>query len=142
MRNRKNALAKRLRQENIQFLTVLRRLEEAASAAPANGKQMGAALEAARAQLAEHFRLEEQSGRLDGVRDSEPRLERAVRHLLEEHHELMRSLDGLLDEARAGDNLEALQYRAREWIVAVREHEERENVLVVDAVNLDIPAED
>src|SRR5258708_1002777 len=95
MRTQQNVLTERLRQENLEFLSALQRLEEASAGPADGGEELPGALEEVRGQLAEHFRLEEQSGHLDGVRDSEPRLERAVRNLLQEHRELLRSLDAL-----------------------------------------------
>src|SRR5262245_59088299 len=80
----------------------LRRLEEAARPGSGEGPAaLAARLSATRAQLAEHFRLEEHDGYMDAVREREPRLEKTVRELAEEHRGLMQSLDALL--GRAGE---------------------------------------
>jgi hypothetical protein len=97
----------------------------------------------ARADVAEHFRFEEENGYLDVVRLRDPNLERAIDHLLEEHRQLLGSLDALI--AIAGASLqpdEALRQRVLDWIGQLRRHEVRENQLVQDCFNIDISAED
>jgi hypothetical protein len=93
--------------------------------------------------LTEHFGYEEQKGYMDVVRKREPRLERAIQQLAEEHGQLRQSLDGLIGQAGTATGLnDNLRELIREWIERVRRHEIRENDLVQDAFNLDIGAED
>jgi hemerythrin len=100
-------------------------------------------LDATRTHITEHFRFEEQDGYMVAVGEREPRLQRAIHHLADEHRELSRSLDALVEEARTtttpGD---PFREKLREWIEHVRRHEARENELVQDALNWDIGAED
>jgi hypothetical protein len=119
-------------------------LEEAAR--PASGEGAAALrtrLGATRTHVTEHFRFEEDGGYLDAVRKGEPRLERAVQQLAEEHRQLARSLDALVEEARADPRPDdAFRGRVRAWIEQLRKHEARENELIQDAFSLDIGAED
>jgi hypothetical protein len=106
-------------------------------------KELLGRLEKTMADITEHFRYEEQNGYMETVRKREPRLERAIEHLAEEHRQLLRSLLALLDEARSNNNLdETLHGKVLAWTKSVRSHEARENELIEDAFNLDISAED
>jgi hypothetical protein len=114
---------------------------EAARAAPPG--QLAARLESTREILAEHFRFEEENGYLAQVLERHPHLERAVEHLKQEHRELLETLDGLRAETDAAGLLsDPLRDRVSEWIKRVRRHERSENVLVEDAFNVDLSAED
>jgi hypothetical protein len=100
-------------------------------------------LEATLVHLTEHFRFEEQNGYMHAVRQREPRLERAVQHLADEHRELKESLETLIAKARAASGLEdSFRSEIRAWIESVWRHESRENELIEDAFNLNISAAD
>jgi hypothetical protein len=133
-----------LRRAHVALLDDLRKLEEAAR--PASGeslKGLFTRLAATHAHLTRHFRFEEQDGYMDEVRKREPRLERAVEQLAEEHRRLAHALDALTEEAGEAESLgEPLRQKVREWVERVRQHEDRENDLVQDAFNLDIGPED
>jgi hypothetical protein len=105
--------------------------------------ELTARLGATRTHIKEHFRFEEQNGYMDLVRKREPRLERAVQHLAEEHRALALSLDALIEEAGARADLDdTFREQVREWIGQVRQHEARETNLIQDAFNFDVSAED
>jgi hypothetical protein len=144
MRRTETSLAESLRQAQAALLEDLRNLEAASRAAPREGPgELRARLEATRAHLAEHFRLEEQNGYLEAVRKREPRLERTVQQLAEEHRRLLQALEALIDEARWPRCLgEPFQAEVWGWVERVRQHEVRETDLVQDAFNLDLGAED
>jgi hypothetical protein len=133
-----------LRQAHTALLEDLRQME--AAVLPSSGEglvELCSRLNATRAHLAEHFRLEEHNGYMDAVRKREPRLERRVQLLAEEHHQLAQSLETLLGEARTATTRgDALPDQVRAWVEQVRQHEVRENQLVQEAFNLDINAED
>jgi len=122
----------------------LRSLEEAAQ--PTSGEGLTALrsrLRTARGHLAEHFRFEEQNGYMDAIRKREPRLERPIQQLSEEHRQLARILDSLVGEASAAATLDhGLRAGVQVWIERVRHHEIRENKLVQDTFDLDIGAKD
>src|SRR5262249_61195710 len=99
-------------------------------------------LDVVRASIGEHFRFEEENGYMAAVLEIHPHLERMVQHLCEEHGQLLRSLDELRAEGRAGQLSAAGRARGLAWARAVRRHERSENVLVQDAFNLDLSAED
>jgi hypothetical protein len=100
-------------------------------------------LAATHAHLLRHFRFEEHDGYMDLVRTQEPRLERAVQHLADEHHQLAQSLDDLIAEAdNAGSLSDKLRSEVQAWLAGVRSHEERENELVQDVFSLDLGAKD
>jgi hypothetical protein len=113
------------------------------SDAVANVAELRTRLGATYTHICEHFRFEEQNGYMDEVRKREPRLERIVQELGEEHRVLRQSLDALNAEARLATNVdEAFREKVRTWIERVRRHEARENALVQDAFNWDVAAED
>jgi hypothetical protein len=95
------------------------------------------------AHLVEHFRFEEHNGYMDAVRKREPRLERTVELLADEHRQLAQSLAELIEEAEAATGVgDALRDGIRGWVQRVRRHEALENDVVQDAFTLDIGAED
>jgi hypothetical protein len=101
------------------------------------------ALLAIRPQLDEHFRFEEENGYMREVLVREPNWERAAAHLREEHVQLLRSLDTLLDVARRdGAAPDGLGERVLAWAREVRRHESEENRLYQDAFNIELSAED
>jgi hypothetical protein len=122
----------------------LGKLDQAVQPSSGDGlEELRARLGATHAHITEHFRFEEQNGYMDAVRKREPRLERMIQQLAEEHGQLRRSLDALIGKAAAATSLgDTLREEIREWVERVREHEDRENDLVQDAFNLDIGVED
>jgi hypothetical protein len=139
-----NSVAEALGQAHVALLADLRNLEQAVRPSSGEGlENLRARLGAAHAHITKHFRFEEQNGYMDAVRKREPRLERAIHELAEEHGQLRQSLDALTGKARAATTLsDTLREEVREWIERVRLHEIRENDLIQDAFNLDIGAED
>jgi hypothetical protein len=143
MERTENAFARALHRAHVRLLEDLRALEAAARPSGEGLPELRARLGATRTHIADHFRFEEQDGYLEAVRKREPRLERAVRQLAEEHARLARALDDLITEAGAAATLsDALRDQVRGWVGQVRQHEDRENALVQEAFNLDIGAED
>lgn len=93
--------------------------------------------------LAEHIRFEELGGYMTAVVQRVPHLSRKVEALRQEHTDLIGRLDQLHADARdAAVPGEALADRVRQWVETVHRHEAQENVLVEDAFNLDVSAED
>jgi hypothetical protein len=138
------AVAESLRQAHAALLADLRELEQAAHPTSGEGlAELRARLWEARADITEHFRFEEQNGYMEVVRKREPRLERNIQQLAEEHRQLAGILDGLIRESDAATKLgDRLRQEVRAWIDGVRQHEAREHDLVQDAFNLDIGTED
>lgn len=138
------SVAEALSRAHTALLDDLRKLEAAVGPASESGLlELRDRLGATHAHVTEHFRFEEQNGYMDVVRKREPRLERTIQHLAEEHRQLAGSLDSLIGEANKSTSLgELLRNEVREWIERVRLHESRENDLIQDAFNLDIGAED
>jgi hemerythrin-like domain-containing protein len=124
------------------LLNDLQKLQEAA-AASAKVSDLRDRLQATRRHITEHFRFEEQNGYLDAVRKREPRLDRVINELAQEHRQLAQSLDGLIAEAQSASvAAPAFCAQVRDWVDSVRQHETRENDLVLDAFNQDLSAED
>jgi hypothetical protein len=144
MANNETSVAEALERAHAALLEDLHKLEEAAH--PASGEvlaELRRRLEATRRHITEHFRFEEQNGYMDAVRKREPRLERTVEQLAQEHRALEQSLEALIGEATVVSGLsEAFREKVRRWVEEVQRHEARENDLVFDAFNLDISAED
>jgi hemerythrin-like domain-containing protein len=138
------SIAEGLRRAHGRLLADLRELEKAVHLPSEVGvAPLTDRLTAMRAAVIEHFRIEEQDGYLNAVRKREPRLERAIQQLAEEHGQLARSLAAVIAEARgATDVSDKLREKVRDWIECVRRHEARENDVVQDAFNQDISAED
>jgi hypothetical protein len=122
----------------------LRKLEEAVgSSSGMSPAEVVARLGATQTHVREHFCFEEQDGYMDTIRQREPRLERAIQHLVEEHRQLAQSLEALLGEARTAPSLhEAFRDKVRTWVGRLRGHEAHEIDLVQEAFNWDIGAED
>jgi hemerythrin-like domain-containing protein len=122
----------------------LRDLEKAVDLASREAPaQMVTRLDGLRKHLTEHFRLEEDNGYLDSVRQRQPSRGREIDVLKEEHRQLALALDALLGEAREAGNLgDAFAEKVRAWVEQVRRHESHENRLVQEAFNQDISAED
>jgi hypothetical protein len=144
MERREGTVTEALSRAHAALLEDLRQLEEAVRPAVGEGlAELRARLGATQAHILEHFRFEEQNGYMDAVRQREPRLERAVQELAEEHRRLAQSLDALIRKARAARGLgETVREAVRGWVDSVRRHEARENDLVQEAFSVDIGAED
>jgi hypothetical protein len=77
------------------------------------------------------------------VLQAQPHLERTVQRLREEHGQLLRSLEEVTAEVGSATTLTGpLREKVLDWMRGVRRHERSENVLVQDAFNVDIDAED
>ncbi len=144
MARNESSVAEALGQAHAALLEDLRRLENAArSTSPASMAEVRQRLEATRRHIGEHFRFEEQNGYMDAVRQREPRLEREIQQLAEEHRRLEHSLDALREASQTVSSPDAaFRQEIQHWIKQVRQHESRENDLVMDAFNMDISAED
>lgn len=126
------------------LLEDLRTLEEdVGPESAANLAEFRTRLGATYTHVCEHFRFEEQNGYMDEVMKREPRLQRIVQVLGEEHRDLRQSLDALCGDIRLAASVDdAFREKVRQWIQRVRHHETRENELVQDAFNCDLAAED
>jgi hypothetical protein len=144
MWNNQPSIVEALGRAHAALLNDLRQLAEAVRPASAEGlPDLRAGLDATRRHILEHFRFEEQNGYLDAVRKREPRLDRTVAQLAEEHRQLAESLDALIARAGAATHLDdTLREVVRGWIGRVRRHERCENDLVQDAFDSDIGPED
>jgi hypothetical protein len=144
VRKTPNLVTEALGQAHKALLTDLQELEQAVLSS--SGKclaELRTRLAQAGAHIIEHFRFEEQDGYMAAVRKGEPRLERTVQELAEEHRQLKQTFDGLMKKTRAATSLDdALRAEIRGWIEHIHLHERRENDLVQDTFNLDIGAED
>jgi hemerythrin-like domain-containing protein len=133
-----------LSQAHTALLEDVAKLEEAVLTSKADGlERLRTRLGATRAHVRDHFQFEEQNGYMDKVRKREPRFERAIQELAEEHTQLAQSLDAVIEEAKAAGCLnDSLRANIHAWIGHIRQHEARENRLVLDAFNSDVSAED
>jgi hypothetical protein len=103
-------------------------------------------LEALRSQLTEmrteafaHFQAEELEGPVGALARSEPRFERSVRRLIEEHRELEQSLETLMEAAAVAERVdEPLVAKVRRWVQRARRHEIDEDELLMAAANQDL----
>jgi hypothetical protein len=117
--------------------------EKIAPERQATPAQVSDRLTALRTHLTEQFRHEEQGGYAQEVLTQAPQQERVVRKLLDEHADLTKAVDELVEQARAEESLdEALREKVRAWIRRLRDHESQENALLEDAFNVECCAED
>lgn len=94
-------------------------------------------------QVGDHFRTEEESGLFTELVGSEPRFQRAIENLIEEHRELQQSLDEIRRMAAACAGVDVgLSVKIRNWIDRLLHHEFSENDLIQDAVDSDFAAAD
>jgi hypothetical protein len=141
MAKTRNSEAENLKKAHANLLDDLGQLEQAVG--PTSREklpELRKRLAATQADVTEHFRYEEQNGYMVTVRKKEPRLERQVQLLVEEHRRLAETLNGLVKDA--GTDEEAFRQKVRAWIESIRQHEAHETEVVQDAFNLDIGAED
>jgi hypothetical protein len=126
------------------LMTDLRQLRETAfGAGDDRPAEVASHLDGLRGVLREHFQLEEEDGYMGAVLTLHPHLDRMVEHLHGQHRELLGGLGSLLAEARAAPALTAqLRAKVEAWVGQVRRHERSENLLIQDAFNLDLAAED
>lgn len=144
MNNSQKSLSEAMCQAHTALLRDLENLQEAVRSQRGEvTPKLYARLLMVQQHLTEHFRFEEQNGYMEAVRKRAPHLERVIQHLLKEHRQLAESLDALIAKTEEGKGQDTpLLEEIREWIERVRQHESRENLLVEDAYNLDIGAED
>jgi len=117
--------------------------EKVGSAGTVTPAALSERLHALRTRLAEHFGVEEQDGYAQTVLARAPQLDRKVRKALSEHAELMKSLEVLMQQVQASQSLnDSLRESLGAWIHRFRQHESQENLLIEDAFNVEVPAED
>jgi len=98
---------------------------------------------ATQAHVVKHFQFEERNGYMDEIRKHEPRLERTIQQLEDEHGQLATSLSEIIgDVTKSAEVGDALRAKVKRWIGNLRGHESRENQLVLDVFNRDEAAED
>jgi hypothetical protein len=96
-----------------------------------------------RAHVAQHFACEEEGGYMAVVLERRPESEHAVQQLLGQHRPMLALLDVFVREAEGAEKIDDdLRNRIAGWAELLRRHEAEENVLVEDAFNQDIGAED
>lgn len=93
--------------------------------------------------LAEHFAFEQRPQYLATVLEQRPELEHKAQELRSEHDFLSEELDNLIDDGLAGrSSIYELRRQTLEWLSLIQFHESRENLLLQDAEDLDLGAED
>ncbi len=122
----------------------LQKLEEAS--APGSHKSLAEIHEQlgqTRVHVLEHFHFEEQNGFMEAVVKRDPRFDRAVSELFEEHRQMRDSLEKLLADTRDAPPAAAdVREEIRTWIKRLRRHEARENERIQDAFCQDFTGED
>jgi hemerythrin-like domain-containing protein len=126
------------------LLADLQKLEDAVhDGAATDLGALRARLGVTRSHVIEHFHFEEMNGYMDAVRKREPRLERQVEALADEHRQLGQMLDSLTWQVGSATQLnDPLRGEIRAWIERLRQHEARENRFIQEVFNQDISAED
>ncbi|MBM3993105.1 MAG: hemerythrin domain-containing protein [Planctomycetes bacterium] len=144
MKRSKEKIAEALRHAHHALLRDLRRLQDVARpGSDVTLIELRTLLSETYTHLCEHFRWEEQDGYLDELDEAEPRFQRVVQELGEEHRELRRTLDDLHGDTILASTVDpALLANIRNWIDRLRRHEARENSLVEDAVTSDLASAD
>jgi hypothetical protein len=122
----------------------LRTLDASLTRADAlSARELREALSSLRAEVQIHFQREEQSGPLNSLAESDPRLRYAAERLMEEHRSLEDGLEMLLGLAATPEIAdEGFRRKLRSWISRARKHEMDEDVLLIDAANRDLGTAD
>lgn len=138
-----HAAVEALREAHSKLLEDLQSLEDAIPHS-VTGADLGARLIQTQQDVLDHFAREElNGGYMDTVRQREPRLERAVRRLGDDHRLLAEQISGLVARATASSrNDSTLGRDIIRWIKDLRRHERCEIDLVQDTFTSDISAED
>jgi hemerythrin-like domain-containing protein len=140
----KSETAEVLGRAHAALLTDLTKLKETLQ--PGSGAsllEVCAQLAATHKHVTDHFGFEEQNGWIDVVRRQESRWEHAIGQLVQEHRQLVKSLETLIEEADAAQNLNLVFCeKVLRWIERVIDHETRENELFEDAFVTDLGAGD
>lgn len=92
--------------------------------------------------VAEHFRLEEKDGYMKAVKEQDQRFESDLQCMRDEHRELKRDLENLVEDAEALpviDGTFSTNFNA--WHERFRKHEESEIDLVQEAFDVDVGGE-
>ncbi len=144
MRGKKSTVAEKLEHAHRELLENLRQLDEEAALVQAKRQaSLVLRLEKTRADVTEHFRLEEKGGYMEAVRKHEPRLVPTIDKLAQEHRELAQALDSLCVQARAANAVDDVFREAlRRWVARLHGHEQRENEVMQAVYNQDVAAED
>jgi Hemerythrin HHE cation binding domain len=99
-------------------------------------ERLVAGLDASRIELAAHFSHEEKSGFFESVVLEHPEADRLCARLAAEHGELLVRLGRLVGEARGGAGATLLASEVMELLADVQRHEQTENQLLLDSVEL------
>jgi hypothetical protein len=129
------SFADAIHEAHVALLGDLQELDEAVrSGSEESPAELGSRLGKLRAHLLSHFRFEEEGGYMAPVLKEEPQFGPQVQELLDEHGQMARTLDALIQEVSAAHGLgETLRDRIRAWVKQVRHHEAQENHLVQEA---------
>jgi hemerythrin len=135
-------IAEALRQVHLELWQNLWQLEDfLADPRDKTRDDWSSALRKLQSHLVHHFQLEEENGYMDAVLKRDPGQTRVVERLQDDHLELGRLLNDMIAQAELG-KLESLAGKLRSLISRMKKHEYEENLLVENAFNLDISAED
>jgi hypothetical protein len=108
-----------------------------------SAKELRDALSALRSEVHAHFQMEEKSGSLNSLAESDHRFRHATERLLQEHRNLEDGLDMLLGVAATSEIAnEGFRRKLRNWITRAQKHETDEDVLLIEAVNQDLGTAD
>jgi hypothetical protein len=92
--------------------------------------------------VTEHFRIEEQDGYMQAVKEQDQRFESDLKCLREEHSAMKRELELLIDEADALQQMDdEFSEKIYAWIDRFRMHEKSEIDLVQEAFDVDVGGE-
>jgi hemerythrin len=136
---------KKIKQEHAELGRLVSELR-AALADQGNVAALSALLERLKAELVEHFAIEEAGGYFNEVLTEAPRLKANADLLLGQHEELMQKLKSLCNAAKhaavSEEKWAQLVANANGFIASLIEHERGENYLLQEAYERDIGPED
>ena len=98
-------------------------------------EELAARAGALRATLVKHYELEEQGPLYNGIPQRHPRFTRKLSRLVEEHDEILRSLDAVVSGAgeTAPEDTAEVELRAGVVLARIRRHEAEEIEIVLNA---------
>jgi hemerythrin-like domain-containing protein len=144
-------IAQWMREEHAVVQDLTQRLRDRVAIIPRTGlkpwmAETCAQLDRFRVHLRKHFDLEETDGYLEAVLRESPRLASQVDRLRHEHDEITRILDWIQQEAGTVTDQDAIliedcRCRAQNLLRYIKDHEEREDLIVMSVFTNDLGSE-
>lgn len=146
--NRKSNIAIEMIEDHRSIRKTIQRLNLLFESDPSNEPQLFDSIQRIiyllQSRVTHHFHLEEHLGILTDLVESHPRIQPQIDILFQEHQEMLKILQEIYDlSIKIGtEDLDLLKKKYFHFVTQIKEHENRENILVRDVYNIDIEGMD